>query len=244
MSSDTKWVDIAWNPIIGCDKHSAGCQNCYARDIALRLQKQGIKDYEDGFKVKLLPHRLNVPYSWKKPHRVFINSMSDLFHKDIPLDYQKKIFNVMNNCPEHLFWFLTKRAENIQALAKEFRWTDNIMAGVTIESNDYRKRLDCLKSIPSKLKLVTLEPLIGKLEKLDFKGIDWVIVGGESGSKARLMNIDWVRDIKDWCNEANVPFWFKQNSEHGGTKSPPLLDGKLHQTEPRIKLQKDLFDFL
>ena len=244
MSSNIEWTEVTWNPIIGCDKHSLGCQNCYAHEIALRLQKQGMKDYEDGFKVKPLPHRLNDPYSWKRPHKVFVNSMSDLFHKDVPLDYLKKIFEVMNNCTQHLFQLLTKRADKMLALANEFKWTDNIMAGVTIESNDYRKRLDYLKSTPSKLKFISIEPFIAPLEKMNFTGIDWIIVGGESGAKARPMNIDWVRDIKNWCDEANVAFWFKQNSEYGGKKKAPLLDGKLYKNEPHIKLQKDLLDFL
>lgn len=244
MSSNIEWTEVTWNPIIGCDKHSKGCQNCYAYEIALRLQKQGMKDYVDGFRVKALLHRLNYPYTWKKPHKVFVNSMSDLFHKDVSLDYLKQIFKVMNECPEHLFQILTKRASSMLELETQFKWTDNIMAGVTIESNEYRGRLDILKKIPSKYKFISIEPLIGRLEKMDFKGIDWVIVGGESGSKARPMNLDWVREIKDWCDEAGTAFWFKQNSEYGGKKELPMLDGKLYKNEPNIKLQKDLLDFL
>lgn len=244
MSSVMEWEDAAWNPVIGCDKFSKGCDNCYAYDIALRLQKQGMKWYEDGFKVKTLPQRLDTPYKWKKPHRVFVNSMSDLFHDDVPLEYLQKIFTVMNDCSQHLFFFLTKRAENMLKLAKNFKWTDNIMAGVTIESNEYRWRLDVLKQMPAKYKFVSLEPLLSRFEKLDFSGIDWVITGGESGGKARFMDTQWVREIKDWCEEFDTPFYFKQTSEHGGKRKPPLLDGKLWQTHPNIKLQKDLLDFM
>jgi len=208
------------------------------------LQKQGMKDYEDGFKVKPLSHRLNEPYSWKKPHKVFVNSMSDLFHKKVPLIFLQQIFAVMNGCPQHLFQLLTKRAENMLELSGNFRWTDNIMAGVTIESDEYRYRLDYLKQMPAKYKFISIEPLIEKITKLDLKGIDWVIVGGESGAKARPMSLDWVKEIKDWCDETGIAFWFKQMSEYGGVKEEPLLDGKFYKNAPSIKLQKDLLDFL
>lgn len=244
MLSDESWVKVSWNPVIGCDKYSKGCKNCYASEIALRLQKQGVKDYQDGFKVKVLPHRLNDPYSWKKSRRVFVNSMSDLFHIDVPIDYLNKVFEVMNNCPQHLFHIITKRAENMQKLAHNFNWTDNILLSVTIESDEYRHRLDILKTMPAKHKSIIIEPLIGKIEKLDLTGIEWVIVGGESGANSRPMDINWVKEIKNWCEESQVAFWFKQNSEFGGVKSPPLIDGKLYKSEPCIKLQKDLLDFL
>ena len=244
MSSSTNLLPSMWNPIIGCDKYSKGCQNCYAQAIALRLQKQGIKDYQEGFKIKNLPHRLNIPYTWQKPRKVFVNSMSDLFHKDVPLDYLKQIFTVMNNCPQHLFQIITKRAENMLEISPHLKWTDNIMVGATIEHNDYRHRLDILKAMPAKYKFLCIEPLIGRLEKLDLRGIDWIVVGGESGPKARPMDISWVKDIKLWCDEYKVPFWFKQTREYGKTKEPPLLDGKLYQAEPNIKLQKTLLDFL
>lgn len=241
--SNIEWTHETWNPVIGCDKHSAGCANCYAYDIALRLQKQGMKDYEQGFSVRPLPHRLNMPLSWTKPRKVFVNSMSDLFHKDIPFDFLLQIFDVMKHADKHIFQILTKRSDRLRELADKLPWPDNVMMGVTIEKNDYRGRLDDLKSTPVRYKFLSIEPLIGRLEKLDLSGIDWVIVGGESGPRARPMNLDWVREIRDWCVQANVPFWFKQMSSFDADGQPPLLDGKLYRQEPVIKPAKDLFDF-
>lgn len=241
--SNIEWTEETWNPVIGCDKWSDGCQNCYAYEIALRFQTMGVADYKDGFQVRTLPHRLNLPLTWKKPRKVFVNSMSDLFHKDVPFDFIQSVFDVIKRADTHLFQILTKRAENMIELADKLVWPDNLMMGVTIEADKYRYRLDLLKKVPAKYKFLSIEPLIAPLQKLDLSDIDWVIVGGESGSKARPMDLDWVRQIKDWCTEANVPFWFKQMSEYDGKNQAPLLDGKLYKQQPDIRLQKDLFDF-
>lgn len=242
MVSHIEWTEETWNPLIGCNPISLGCQNCYAREIALRLQAQGMKDYERGFELKPLPHRLNLPYSWKKPRKVFVNSMSDLFHKDVPIDFLKTVFKVMNENPNHLFQILTKRSDVLLARMNEMHWSDNIMMGVTIEADAYRHRLDDLKRIPARYKFICMEPLVAPIQKLDLSGIDWVIVGGESGPRARPMDINWVRQIRDWCEAVNVPFWFKQHTEYGGFKAA-VLDGKTYKQEPDIKLQKTLFDF-
>ena len=201
-----------------------------------------MKDYERGFELKLLPHRLNLPYSWKKPRRVFVNSMSDLFHKEVPIDFLQAVFKVMNENQSHLFQILTKRSDILLARANEVCWSDNIMMGVTIEANAYRFRLDDLKKVPARYKFLSIEPLVAPIQKLSLSGMDWVIVGGESGPRARPMDINWVRQIRNWCEEGHIPLWFKQHTVYGGFK-PALLDGRIYKQEPDIKLQKTLFDF-
>ena len=243
MPSLIEWTTETWNPVIGCDKWSDGCKNCYAREIALRLQRQGVSDYEQGFKVHILPHRLNGPLSWKKPRKIFVNSMSDLFHKDVPFDFLTSVFKIIEKADTHLFQILTKRSENLLALAPKLNWPDNLMMGVTIEANKYRYRLDHLKKVPAKYRFLSLEPLITPIERLDLTGVHQVIVGGESGPNARPMDINWVRNIKDWTKEQNVAFWYKQTSEYKGQKSEPVLDGKYYKEEPDIKLNHTLFDF-
>ena len=231
MPSLIEWTTETWNPVIGCDKWSDGCKNCYAREIALRLQRQGVSDYEQGFKVHILPRK------------IFVNSMSDLFHKDVPFDFLTSVFKIIEKADTHLFQILTKRSENLLALAPKLNWPDNLMMGVTIEANKYRYRLDHLKKVPAKYRFLSLEPLITPIERLDLTGIHQVIVGGESGPNARPMDINWVRNIKDWTKEQNVAFWYKQTSEYKGQKSEPVLDGKYYKEEPDIKLNHTLFDF-
>lgn len=244
QKSDIEWTQATWNPVVGCTKHSDGCKNCYAEPIALQLQKQGVKGYENGFKLTLRPNRLDIPLSWKKPRLIFVDSMCDLFHDDVPLDYIKQVFDIMHKADWHIYQILTKRAERMAELSKELNWVNHIMPGVTIESNKYRHRLDYLKAINAPLKWLSLEPLIAPIEKLDLKGISWVIAGGESGRNARPMNIDWIRNIRDWAKEQNVAFWFKQNSEHGcyGNVPLPILDEKTYKEFPVFKRSNDLFE--
>lgn len=233
-----------WNPIIGCTHASAGCDHCYARAIALKLQQQGVKLYTDGFRPRTVPSRLDLPFKWRRPRSVFVNSMSDVFHPDIPLSYVKRIFHVIEQCPQHVFQILTKRSSRLASLAHDLPWPDNLMIGVTIESNAVRNRLDDLKQVPARYRILSLEPLLERLAPLDLKGISWVITGGESGPRARPLNPDWVRDIRDWCAASGVPFWFKQHSEYGGRRPPALLDGRFYHEKPNIRItEPNLFNF-
>ena len=214
QKSKIEWTESTWNPVTGCDKVSAGCENCYAFRLAQRLQKMGNAKYAEGFKLTLHEKCLNDPYSWKKPMFIFVNSMSDLFHKDIPLDYIQKVFEVMNNNPRHVFQVLTKRAERLINLADKVSWTKNIWLGVTVENDSCKKRIRYLKETPAKIKFVSFEPLLDDIGVLNMNGLDWAIVGGESGWKARPMQEDWVVNIKKQCEQQDVLFYFKQ---WGGT---------------------------
>lgn len=233
-------MSVSWNPAVGCTKYSDGCINCYAEPIALRLAKQGNKAYKNGFRMTLLPERLDLPYSWKKPRNVFVNSMFDLFHRDMPEDYIQKIFSVVRYTERHTYMALTKRSGRLAELAAKLDWPENLMMGVTIESDKYRARLDDLKKTPAAMKFVCIEPLVGRLKRMDFKGLDWVVLGGESGPCSRPMETDWVRDVRDWCAADGVPFYFKQYSEYDGYKTP-LLDGKYYREKPVYRPLPDLF---
>jgi protein gp37 len=205
--------------------------------IAERLREQGISGYENGFKLTLRPERLELPLHWKKPRLVFVDSMCDLFHDDVPLEYIQKVFAVMKQADWHIYTILTKRSARLRELAPLLEWQPHIVMGVTIESDKYRDRLDDLKTVPAHIKYLSLEPLLGRIERLDLTGIDWVIAGGESGSSARQMDTDWVREIRDWTLEQKKAFWFKQYSEHGcyGNVPEPILDGKKYKQFPEFK---------
>ncbi len=239
-----EWVQTSWNPLIGCTPFSAGCQNCYARVIAEKFKRNKVKDYEEGFKLHLLPSRLAMPFSWKKPKNIFVNSMSDLFHEEVPIDFIKDVFKVMNKCDIHTFMVLTKRSNRLKQIAPYLNWTQNILMGVTIESNDYRYRLDDLKSTPAVNKFICIEPFIGEIKKLDLTGLSWVVAGGESGPYARPMFDDWVRSLRNWCLEANIPFWFKQKSAYGENRPKATIDGYYYKEPPRLAKSPNLFDFL
>jgi len=226
--SSIEWTELTWNPTTGCSKISAGCKFCYAEVMSKRLQAMGMKKYVDGFKLTVQPDALDIPYSWKKPATVFVNSMSDLFHEDIPFSYIQKVFKVMNECSQHTFQVLTKRAENLYNLAPNLKWTPNIWMGVSVEDARVVRRMDYLRDIPAAIKFVSLEPLIGPLTNLNLKNIDWVIVGGESGFKARPIKKEWVFDIKNQCQEKNVAFFFKQwgKPEFNYNPNDPTIDSK------------------
>jgi protein gp37 len=200
--SSIEWTESTWNPVTGCDDASPGCENCYARRMARRLQAMGAYNYRNGFEVTLQPQMLDRPLAWRKPQRVFVNSMSDLFHVDVPKEYIHKVFDVMVAAHWHQFQVLTKRSGRLSKLSSELPWPTNIWMGVSVENADYVRRIDHLRN--------TLEPLIGPLPNLDLQDIDWVIVGGESGPGARPMDPGWVREIRDQCVGANVAFFFKQ----------------------------------
>lgn len=210
VKSPIEWTESTWNPVTGCTKISDGCKNCYAEKLALRLKAMGQANYKNGFKLTLQEKMLELPLSWKKPQTIFVNSMSDLFHKDVPLNYIQKVFNVMAKADWHNFQVLTKRSELLKEFNKELNWQPHIWMGVSVENQKVIHRIDDLRDTDAHIKFLSIEPLLGSLPKLDLTGIDWVIVGGESGPKARPMKEEWVLEIKDQCKEQNVPFFFKQ----------------------------------
>lgn len=229
-----EWTESTWNPSTGCTKISAGCANCYAFRMANRLKAMGVAKYADGFKLAIHPEVLREPASWKKPRTVFVNSMSDIFHEDIPDEFIKKVFHVMSNHPQHTFQVLTKRAERLALVADRLEWTKNIWMGVTVENADYKYRIESLKYSEAFVKFLSIEPLIGPIGKLDIQGIDWVIVGGESGPNARIIEKDWVIDIQRQCNEQGVHFFFKQWGGKNKKKAGRLLDGKIYDAMPDV----------
>ena len=220
--SSIEWTESTWNPITGCTKISPGCKHCYAERMAKRLKAMGSPNYADGFKLTLHEHVLELPLTWKKPQTIFVNSMSDLFHKNVPLEFIQKVFDVMNKTPWHTYQVLTKRSDRLKELNKELTWGKNIWMGVSVENQDYTYRIDDLRNTNAYVKFLSVEQLIGQIRKLKLNKIKWVIVGGESGPKARPMKEEWVLDIKDQCKEARVPFFFKQwggrTSKSGGRK--------------------------
>ncbi|MFO7946261.1 MAG: phage Gp37/Gp68 family protein [Armatimonadota bacterium] len=230
--SKIEWTERTWNPVTGCTKISPGCANCYAERFAHRLQAMGQDKYRNGFDVTLHKRTLDDPLGWKNNQVIFVNSMSDLFHKDVPLSFIKRVFQTMRRADWHIFQVLTKRSEKLLALDDQILWAPNVWMGVSIENSDYLSRLDDLKRTGAQLKFVSFEPLIGPVSKFDTDGIDWVIVGGESGPGARPMKKEWVIDIRDRCRAHNVPFFFKQ---WGGTRKKKAgreLDGRTWDQYP------------
>jgi protein gp37 len=237
-----EWTEATWNPVTGCDKISPGCKNCYAERLALRLQAAGTPQYKDGFLLTLHPGALAIPLGWKKPKVIFVNSMSDLFHKDVPVEFIQQVFMIMRTTPHHQFQILTKRAERLADLHAQLRWSDNIWMGVSVESVDYLYRIECLKRTNARIKFLSVEPLLGPLPHLDLEGIDWVIVGGESGPHARPMKPQWVRQIRAQCIAANVPFFFKQWGGVFKSKTGRILDGRTWDQMPKIKTPETNID--
>ena len=209
-TSKIEWTEVTWNPVTGCTKISHGCKFCYAERMSKRLKAMGMEKYRNGFSVTLHDYVLDEPLKWREPRLVFVNSMSDLFHKSVPTEFIQSVFEVMNQASQHTFQVLTKRPSRVSQLNGKVNWTPNIWMGVSIESEKWIDRLDILKSTDAQIKFLSLEPLLGPLPDLDLNGIDWVITGGESGPGARPMDPDWVRDIRDNCVQSEVPFFFKQ----------------------------------
>ncbi len=230
--SSIEWTELTWNPTTGCTKVSAGCKHCYAEVMAKRLQAMGVEKYKDAFKVRIHPDALLIPYSWKSPKIVFVNSMSDLFHKDIPLSFIERVFKVMNDNPQHVFQVLTKRSERLLELHTKLKWTHNIWMGVSVEDERVVDRIDDLRATNAKVKFLSCEPLIGPLPNMNLSKIDWVIVGGESGRKPRPMDPDWVLDIQDQCAASDVAFFFKQWGGTNKKKAGRLLNGRTYDEMP------------
>lgn len=235
--SSIEWTEMTWNPTTGCTKVSAGCKFCYAEIMSKRLKAMGVEKYADGFKIRTHENQLNIPYTWKQAKIVFVNSMSDLFHKDVPLDFIKKVFAVMNDNPQHVFQVLTKRAERLFEVHKELKWTHNIWMGVSVEDEKVIDRIDFLRKTKARVKFLSCEPLIGPLPNLNLKKIDWVIVGGESGHRPRPMDADWVLDIQEQCEKFDVAFFFKQWGGRNKKKNGRTLNGRTYDEMPELEQQ-------
>lgn len=230
--SSIEWTEMTWNPTTGCNKISSGCKYCYAEVMTRRLQAMGIDKYKDGFNIRVHADALQVPYSWKKSKVVFVNSMSDLFHPDVPFEFIKKVFKVMNDTPLHTYQVLTKRAERLYKLHHQLNWSKNIWMGVSVENEMVVDRIDFLRETNATVKFLSCEPLIGPLQNLNLEKIDWVIVGGESGRKARPMKEQWVLDIQKQCKAASVAFFFKQWGGVNKKKTGRALGGKFFNEMP------------
>lgn len=233
QKSSIEWTESTWNPLSGCTKVSPGCKHCYAERMAGRLQAMGQPNYAKGFALTLHEEALELPLRWKKPQTIFVNSMSDMFHLKVPRDFILKAFDVMQKAHWHRFQILTKRAERLAILSKELPWAHNIWMGVSVEDESYTNRVDRLRETGAAIKFLSLEPLLGPLEKLCLDQIDWVIVGGESGPGARPMNEEWVLSIRDQCLRADVPFFFKQWGGVWKKKFGRTLEGRTWDEMPR-----------
>lgn len=224
--SSIEWTESTWNPVTGCTKISDGCKHCYAERMALRLKAMGQPNYVNGFSVTMHEQMLELPLKWKKPQMIFVNSMSDLFHEDVPVEFIYQVFDIMRQANWHTYQILTKRGERLQELSPQLPWNDNIWMGVTVESSKYVSRIDNLCSTGAKIKFVSFEPLLSEITELNLRGIDWAIVGGESGPGARPMKEEWVLEIREQCNENKVPFFFKQWGGTNKKKNGRLLEGR------------------
>jgi len=208
--SGIEWTDATWNPVRGCRKISPGCKHCYAEMFAERFRGVPGHPFEQGFDVRLVPEALELPRRWRRGRHVFVNSMSDLFLDEVPSRLIQNVFNVMRDCPQHQFQVLTKRAERLVELSADLAWSPNVWMGVSVESTDYIWRVELLQQVPAAIRFISVEPLLGPIARLPLDGIHWVIVGGESGHRARPMKPEWARSIRDQCQEAGVAFFFKQ----------------------------------
>ncbi len=231
--SKIEWTEMTWNPVTGCTKVSKGCQNCYAERMAKRLKAMRNPSYENGFELTL--HSNLLPFKWKKPRIVFVNSMSDLFHEDIPINFIKQVFDIMNKTPQHTYQVLTKRSARLINLSSNLDWTENIWMGVTVESEEYISRIEDLSNTDAKVKFLSLEPLLSAIPHMNLDKIDWAIVGGESGPGARPMLKKWVLEIKEQCENYQVPFFFKQWGGTNKKKAGRILLGQTWDEMPLIE---------
>jgi len=234
LNSGIEWTETTWNPVTGCTKISPGCKNCYAERMAYRLQAMGQPNYQNGFQLTLHEQMLLLPLMWKKPRMIFVNSMSDLFHKDVPISFIEKTFAVMQKASWHTFQVLTKRSKRLQEIDAIIDIPENVWVGVSVECDDYLNRIDDLRAIQASVKFLSLEPLLGPLPDLNLTGIDWVIVGGESGPGARPMKEEWVCHIRDHCLTSQVPFFFKQWGGVVKKRTGRILDGRTWDQMPMV----------
>lgn len=234
INSSIEWTESTWNPVTGCSKISSGCMHCYAERMAKRLQAMGQPNYTNGFNLTLHDRVLELPLTWKKPQAIFVNSMSDLFHKHVPAKFIQKVFHAMEQAHWHRFQILTKRSERVLELNPKLAWNFNIWMGVSVENQEYTFRIDHLRRVGAKIKFISFEPLLGPIHDLNLRGIDWVIVGGESGHEARPMDASWVVDIRNQCQRARVPFFFKQWGGPNRKKAGRKLEGKTWDEIPAV----------
>lgn len=233
-----EWTEMTWNPVTGCSKISPGCKNCYAERMAHRLAAMGQERYRNGFEVTLQSDTVQLPLNWAEPRVIFVNSMSDLFHEDVPEFFIQSVFDTMVAAHWHIFQILTKRAERLAELALRLPWPKNIWMGVSVESPQYVRRIADLQSVPAAVRFLSVEPLLAPIPRLPLTGIDWVILGGESGPGSRSMNVDWVRNIRDRCIAQNVPFFFKQWGGVRKKEAGRTLDGRQWDEMPKPKARK------
>ncbi|MBU1227465.1 MAG: phage Gp37/Gp68 family protein [Actinobacteria bacterium] len=243
--SSIEWTEATWNPTTGCDRVSPGCDNCYALTLAKRLKAMGSAKYQrdgdprtsgPGFGLTLHPDALDLPRRWAKPRAVFVNSMSDLFHPEVPVGFIQDVLDVMADTPRHTYQILTKRSKRLASLAPSLPWPPNVWMGVSIETSRYLYRADHLRSVPAAVRFLSLEPLLGPLQGLDLTGVGWVIVGGESGPQARPIDESWVTEIRDRCEQAGIPFFFKQWGGRTPKAGGRLLAGQLHDDMPQASV--------
>jgi len=233
-NSSIEWTESTWNPVTGCSKVSLGCRHCYAERMAKRLQAMGQSNYRNGFQVATHEHALDLPLSWKKPQTIFVNSMSDLFHESVPLEFILRIFDVMARANWHCYQILTKRVERLGQLDPVLPWQPHIWMGVSVENQDYVHRVDCLRRTHAHVKFISFEPLLGPVNNIDWSGIDWAIVGGESGPGARAMSEEWVLDIRNACRQNGIPFFFKQWGGLNKKKNGRILQGNVYREMPPL----------
>lgn len=230
--SSIEWTEMTWNPTTGCNKLSAGCKFCYAEVMTRRLKGMGQEKYSAGFKLRIHPNSLSIPHTWKKPQLVFVNSMSDLFHKNVPLEFVQSVFKVMNETPQHTYQVLTKRGDVLESYAPFLNFTTNIWMGVSVEDERVLERIDHLRRVNAHVRFLSLEPLLGPLRQLNLAGIHWVIVGGESGSKPRPIKVSWVQEIRKQCKAASVPFFFKQWGGRNKKEAGRVLNRRTYDEMP------------
>lgn len=234
IRSAIEWTETTWNPVTGCTKISPGCRHCYAERMARRLKAIGQPNYRNGFRPTVHPPALEIPLKLHKPQRIFVNSMGDLFHEAVPFRFIEEVFQVMERASHHRFQVLTKRAERLAEVADKLQWPGQVWMGVSIEEERFVHRIDFLRKVPAAVRFLSLEPLLGPLPSLDLQGIDWVIVGGESGPGARPLQAEWVKDIRDQCLKAKVPFFFKQWGGFNKKKNGRELEGRVWCEYPNI----------
>lgn len=231
-NSSIEWTEATWNPVTGCKKVSTGCKNCYAERMAMRLKAMGKHRYRNGFEPTTHEEALYIPLRWKRPRVVFVNSMSDLFQKHVPIEFVRDVFEVMNQCPQHTFQVLTKRPNIAARIADQLTWTENIWLGTSVENQKATRRIESLRKVPAAVRFLSVEPLLGPIPRLSIAGIDWVIVGGESGPSARPMDEKWVVQIRDRCVERGVPFFFKQWGGVNKKRTGRVLEGSTWDEMP------------
>jgi len=232
INSRIEWTENTWNPVTGCTQISDGCLNCYALKMANRLELMGSAKYKNGFNLSLHEYCLQDPYKWRRPSVIFVNSMSDLYHEDVPLSFIKQVFATMNENQQHVFQILTKRPERLAEIALELTWTPNIWQGVTVESSKYVDRIELLRQIPAQIRFISFEPLIGDVGRVNLLNIQWAIVGGESGARSRPIELNWVLNLKEQCDAQGTLFYFKQWGGVNKKKSGRTLLGKTWDAVP------------